>query len=59
MTDCDSLKREQQGEAREPRGALALVGLWGDLDDAEIDAFIADIYAQRERDTGRTVELEE
>lgn len=39
-------------------GALALVGLWEDVDDAEIDAFVADILASRKNDPARPVELE-
>ena len=43
--------------ARRPGGALALLGAWADLEDAEIDEMVDDIYAARERDTGRPVEL--
>jgi prevent-host-death family protein len=39
-------------------GALALVGLWEDVDDAELDAFVADIRASRDNDLGRPVDLE-
>jgi hypothetical protein len=35
------------------------VGAWSDISDEEIDAFIADIYAQRDKDTGRPVSLED
>jgi prevent-host-death family protein len=41
-----------------PAGALALVGLWADVDDAAIDEFLRDIYASREQDFGRPVHLE-
>jgi len=42
-----------------PRGALALVGAWGEfVEDDEIDAMLEEIYAARERDTGRPVDLE-
>jgi hypothetical protein len=41
------------------RGALGLVGAWGDATEEEIDAFVANIYAQRERDLPRPVELPE
>jgi prevent-host-death family protein len=40
-----------------PAGALALVGAWEDVADADIDAMVADVYAERERDTGRPVRL--
>lgn len=39
-------------------GALALLGAWADVPDEEIDRMLADIYAARERNTGRPVELE-
>jgi prevent-host-death family protein len=41
-----------------PQGALALVGSWRDIEDRDMDALIADIYVQREKDLGRPVELE-
>ena len=43
----------------ETPGALALVGVWGEfVEDDEIDAMLGEIYAARERDTGRPVDLE-
>ena len=49
----------EQGPARasQPRGALALVGAWGEVADEAIDALIADIYARRAGVPGRPVEL--
>lgn len=44
--------------AVEPRGALALVGGWSELDDELMDQFVSDIYDSRSRDTDRTVDLE-
>ncbi len=44
--------------AEHPAGAMALVGLWHDVPDAEIDALVADLRATRDRDTGRPVELD-
>ena len=38
-----------------PGGALALVGAWGDIPDATIDEFVADIARSRAEDTGRPV----
>lgn len=35
-----------------------VVGLWADIPDDVIDKFIADVYAERERDKGRPVDLE-
>lgn len=50
---------EERPQADQPRGALALVGLWRDVGDDAIDAFIQDVYAERARDVGRPVDLEE
>jgi len=41
-----------------PRGALALLGLLHDLGDDDVDAMVADIYADRGRDLGRPVDLD-
>ncbi|MHB8575603.1 MAG: type II toxin-antitoxin system Phd/YefM family antitoxin [Dehalococcoidia bacterium] len=41
-----------------PAGALALVGVWSDVEDAAIDAFLRDVFDARERDAGRAVQLE-
>lgn len=58
MTDRRSERLEQgQTLSAEPLGALALVGAWGGLADQEIDAMVVDLYAQRERDIVRPVEL--
>lgn len=38
-------------------GFQSLIGLWPEVTDAEIDAMVADIYAARERDLGRPVDL--
>jgi hypothetical protein len=51
---------ERSDDRRErPRGALALVGLWGDLGDDVIDEMVDEIYAVRQSDLGRPVELAE
>ena len=49
---------EMRPPAEHPAGAMALVGLWHDVSDDDIDAFITDLRAVRDRDTGRPVELE-
>jgi hypothetical protein len=53
------LKRAEQDKAipSRPRGALALVGAWSDVADDEIEALITHIYASREEDMGRRVDL--
>ena len=44
-------------EPRRPRGALALVGSWSEVGDELLDDIVDDIYAARERDFGRAVDL--
>ena len=58
VADLELIERERASSA-EPRGALALVGAWSDMGDEQIDALVADIYAERERETGRRVEFED
>lgn len=60
VEDIGRLERErEEASSRAPRGALALVGVWGEVvEDEEIEAMLEDIYVARERDTGRPVDLE-
>ncbi len=64
LVGVEDLRRleEERGvgtAVRAPRGALALVGAWGDLvEDGEIDAMLEEIYLARERDVGRPVDLD-
>lgn len=59
LVSVDDLERLQQlRPAPRPQGALALVGAWREVEEQDIEALIADIYAERARDTGRTVSLE-
>lgn len=63
LVGVEDLERLERGRGDAPRsdrrGALALVGAWGDLtEDAEIDAMLGDIYATRGRDTGSPMDLE-
>ena len=44
---------------RQIKGALALVEAWREVDERELDALIADIYASRGRDMGRPVEFDD
>ena len=52
-------ERSAQAPARpaRPQGALALVGAWRVLSEKELESLIQDIYAGREKDFGRRVEL--
>ncbi len=60
LVTVDELQWVEQNKAAtpQPSGALALTGAWtGLLDDAEIDSLVDRIYEEREKDTGRPVEL--
>jgi prevent-host-death family protein len=46
-----------QEAAGGPRGAIALVGAWSEVEDRELDSLVSEVYAERERDTGREVSL--
>lgn len=56
LVSVDDLERIEQGQriSTHPLGALALIGAWRDVGNADLDAVVADIYAE---DTGRPVEL--
>lgn len=41
-----------------PQGALALVGAWREVNEKELESLIDQIYAGRQKDVGRRVELE-
>jgi len=59
VEDLERLEAEGGSPRWKPRGALALVGAWGEfVGDEEIDAMVGEIYAARERDIGRPVDLE-
>lgn len=59
LVSMDDLQRLQElGPSARPQGALALVGAWREVEERDLDALIADIYAQRAQDTGRAVFLE-
>jgi prevent-host-death family protein len=54
----DLEKLEQTDGSAAPRGALALVGGWGELTNEEIDGITEEIYALRRQDKGRPVDLD-
>jgi prevent-host-death family protein len=56
--ELERLERGQATSAR-PQGALAMVGAWREVKDRDMDSLLEDIYAGREKDTGRPVELED
>ena len=57
VEDLARLEGERGDASSRPLGALALVGAWGEADEKDVDAVLEEIYAERERDTGRTVDL--
>ena len=58
MEDLECLEQGEATSASSP-GFLALVGAWAELGNEEIDALVAHIYAEREKDLGRPVDLGE
>lgn len=54
------LERLEEGQptSDRPGGALSLLGIWREVGDAQIDAIVSQIYAEREKDTGRPVEFD-
>ena len=57
VADLELLEQDWATSAR-PQGALALVGAWREVNDKHLESLIEDIYADRENDAGRPVELE-
>src|SRR3954470_11223832 len=60
LISVDELERLEEPAKTTPSVQIPpWIGAWGDLmTDEEIDTFIADVYAARERDLGRPVELD-
>lgn len=60
LVSAEAVERTEGGpaQAARPAGALALVGVWAEVDDTAIDALLRDIYEARMADTGRPVALE-
>ena len=57
MADLELLEQVRSTSAL-PRGALALVGAWEEANGDELNSLVEDIYACRNLDAGRSVELE-
>ena len=53
----DLERLEEEGAMSRPLGAVALAGAWGEVEENDLDALVGEIYAERERDTGRPVEF--
>ncbi len=57
IRDSECADQAPASRAR-PKGALALVGAWREVNEQELESMIEEIYAARERDLGRPVELD-
>ena len=57
LTDSERSEQASATPAR-PQGALALVGAWREVSGKELESLVQDIYASREEDEGRRVELD-
>ena len=57
VEDLERLESEREDDSR-PMGALALIGVLSEADERESDSVLDEIYADRERDTGRPVDLD-
>ena len=56
IADLEYLEQAQATSDR-PQGALALAGAWQEVDDEDIESMVEEIYAERNNDLGRPVEL--
>jgi prevent-host-death family protein len=54
--ELEKLELESAASDR-PLGALALAGAWREVEEDEFERILDDIYRERERDTGRQVDL--
>lgn len=57
VEDLDRLENKNEGVGPQPLGAIALAGAWVEVEERDVDAMLEEIYAEREHDTGRTVDL--
>ncbi len=59
LVGVEDLERlEGEGTPSRPLGALALEGAWGELEERDLESVVQEIYAERERDTVRQVDLD-
>ena len=56
VSDLEYLKQAQATSER-PHGALALAGAWREVDDEAMESVVEEIYAERDNDRGRPVDL--
>ncbi len=57
VEDLERLEKERGATTSRALGALALVGAWDEVEEKDLDPVLDEIYAERERDTGRPVDL--
>ena len=57
VEDLERLEGEKGDAPSRPLGAIALAGVWGEVEEVDLDAVLEEIYAGRERDTGRPVDI--
>lgn len=57
VSDLEYLEQAQT-TSDTPQGALALAGAWREADDEDTEALVEKIYAERDNDLGRPVELD-
>jgi prevent-host-death family protein len=57
VEDLERLEAEGREVSSRSLGALALVGAWGEVQDRDLDTLLEEVYAERERDTWRPVDL--
>lgn len=57
VEDLERLEGDREDASSCPMGVLALIGVLGEADGREIDAMLDEIYADRDQDTGRPVDL--
>ena len=56
LDDVSRLEQSDEGAGR-PRGVLALLGAWADVEDRFVDEFLEAVEASRARDLDRPVDL--
>ncbi len=57
VEDLERLEQERGAATSRPLGAIALVGAWGEAEEKDLEVVLDETYAERERDTGRPVDL--
>lgn len=55
--DLERLEGEREDASSRPMGALALIGVLGEADERDLDTVLKEVYAARDRDIGRPVDI--